>query len=516
MIHINQDQGQIHDQRQKKSKHMKLTNKSISKSVRKNLREMAMDLPPENQPDRGVQDKLSRGETPFDKAEFPDAPEERPENNFQELMASERYREVIRKVEEYTGRQVSMRGTGGMMPLQQAMLQSFNNITRTEMQHREELERLAVEIVMDEMKIPEGSFQWDVKIVGMGEVDMEGMVRGNEEQPQQPEQPEQPDEVALNNEVEIADDLENLDLEKAKRRLINSIVQGSAMKGYYMYHNVADRLTQITGSDTLINDYGIMMSVNDAMYWQLPDEMMNAAMQGGGAAGSEEVDRNTDPPTIKARGVNFPVLVHEVIKGVMEVFSLHGLPEDGSAQDVIASEDTLEKEVWDIRLGPPIWARLRGMFPEDIILDENRRELQNYLLMAIFKLPARDFLVFFKEVFEGSERGQNMANQLMDGVRAAFNEDEDETPDIVEFQAEVKEAAEDVDDQDLNTFLQELGIGAAKENPAPEAKGELDDKKLSEMGLNALNYELNQAIDSENWEMAQKIQQMIARKQGNR
>jgi len=487
---------------------MKLTNKSIRESINKNLREMPMDLPPDNRPDRGVQDKLSQGDTPFDKVEFPDSPEERPESNFQELLASERYREVIAKVQEYTGRQVSMDGTGGMMPLQQAMLQSFQNITQTEMAHKEELEQLAIEVVKEEMKIPDDAFQWDVKIVGIGEVDMEGMEKGNQED----EEGEENDEAAIENEVEIAADLESLDLEKAKRRLINSIIQGSAMKGYYMYHNVADRLSEITGSETLIRDYGIMMSVNDAMYWQLPDQMMNAAMEGGGAAGSEEVDRNTEPPTIKARGVNFPVLVHEIIKGVMEVFAVQGLPDEGSAQDVIASEDTLEKEIWDIRLGPSIWAKIREMFPEEIVLNDNQKELQSFLLLAIFKLEARNFLVFVKEVLSGSERGQNMMNQLMDGVRASFNDQEDNTPEIQEFQNEVQEAAQEVDDEDLNGFLQNLGIGPAEDSGENVPDAPLDSKKLASMGLNRLNYEMNQAIDDENWELAQQIQQMIDRK----
>lgn len=493
---------------------MKLTNKSLKESVKKNLREMPMNLPPENQPDRGVQNKLAQGDTPFDKVEFPEPEGEGPETNFQELLASERYRAVIEKVQEYTGRPVSLQGMGGIMPLQHAMLQSFQNILRTEMAHREELEQLAIEVVKEEMKIPDDAFQWDVKIVGPGEVDMAGMEMGNQQQQQEPEQD---DEAAIENEVEIAANLENLDLEKAKRRLINSIIQGSAMKGYYMYHNVAERLQQITGSDTLIRDYGIMMAVNDAMYWQLPDETMNMAMQGGGAAGSEEVDRNTEPPTIKARGVNFPVLVHEIIKGVMEVFALQGLPDDGSAQDVIASEDTLEKEIWDIRLGPSIWARIRGMFPEEILLDENQKELQNFLLLAIFKLEARNFLVFVKEALTGSDRGKRMIDQLMEGVRDAFN-DEDTTPDIVEFQAEVQEAAEETEDGDLTDFLRGLGIGGAEEGgePAPAPEAPAREKDYASMGVNALNYELNQAIDNEDWPLAQKIQQMIDRKTGNR
>ena len=485
---------------------MKLTNKTIKESVRKNLRELPMDLPPENEPDRGVQDKLARGDTPFDKVEFPDTEEGQVESNFQELLASERYRDVIQKVQEYTGRPISLQGQQGMMPLAGVAMQSLQNIVRTEAAHREELEQLAIDVVKQEMKIPDDAFQYDVKIVGIGEMDMEGMNRDQEQQ-----EPEN-DEAGVENEVEIAQNLEHLDLEKAKRRLINSIIQGSAMKGYYMYHNVAERLAEITGSETLIRDYGIMMSINDTMYWQMPDEQMNMAMDSSSMAGQEEVDRNTEPPTIKARGINFPVLVHEIVKGVMEMFAVQGQPEDGW-EEISQSEDTLEKEIWDIRLGPSIWHRIRSQFPEEILMDENQKELQNYLLLAIFKLEARDFLVFVKETLTGTDRGQQMMEHLMEGVRAAFNQ-EDTTPDIVELQSDVKEAAEETSDQDMDTFLQGLGITQGEDEP--EGNVEMDDKKLASLGLNALNYELNQAIDAENWALSQKIQQMIDRKQGNR
>ena len=201
-------------------------------------------------------------------------------------------------------------------------------------------------------------------------------------------------------------------MEKAKRRVINGMVQGAAMKGYYMYHDVAERLQQITGSETLLNDYGIMMSVNDTMYWQMPDQMMQSAMGSESMAGQEQVDPATDPPTIKARGVNFPVLVHEIIKGVMEAISIQGRPEEGW-EEVEDSEDTLDKEIWDIRLGTPMWARIRSQFPEEILVDENQHELQLFLYVAMVKLPARDFLVFVKELMEGSDRGQEMMQQLM-------------------------------------------------------------------------------------------------------
>ena len=77
--------------------------------------------------------------------------------------------------------------------------------------------------------------------------------------------------------------------------------------------------------------------------------------------GKEEVDPETDPPTIKVQGVAFPILVHELIKGVMEVLGTQGLPDDPRhAEMVMNSEDTLTAEVWDLRLGPVIWEKFRS------------------------------------------------------------------------------------------------------------------------------------------------------------
>ena len=52
------------------------------------------------------------------------------------------------------------------------------------------------------------------------------------------------------------------------------------------------------------------------------------AQSGQSIAGKEEIDPETDPPTIKARGITFPVLVHELVKGTMELLATQGLPDD--------------------------------------------------------------------------------------------------------------------------------------------------------------------------------------------
>ena len=131
---------------------IKFYKKDLLRILNENLYEMPMDFDTEDRPYQGVQDKLSQGDTPLKKIPFPKTGNE-PNKNFQELLASERYRNVVAKVREYTGIQTPLRGQN-VGSLTQMMMSAHNNIVRTESQHREALERLAVELVMKEMGIP--------------------------------------------------------------------------------------------------------------------------------------------------------------------------------------------------------------------------------------------------------------------------------------------------------------------------------------------------------------------------
>lgn len=426
-------------------------------SLLEDINEMPMDFDTEDRPFQGIQNKLSTGDTPLKKVPLPQTGDET-NKNFQELLASERYRQVIAKVREYTGLQTPIKGEEGIMPLVQMMMQAHNEIIQTEANHRQELEQLAVELVKKEMSIPEGKLQFDAKIVGLGEINTDNFNREMEEEPNMD---------PVNIEQDLADDLDTMDLEKAKRRLINSMIQGASKKGHYMYHYVADKIAEITGSNALLNQYGILMSINDSLYWQLSDDTMKMMMGGGGAGGSvggkEEVRRNTNPPTIVARGVNFPILVHELIKGVLELFAIQGRPKDEEGNEdprwseIEQSEDTLEKEVWDLRLGPSIWDRIRRQFPDEILIDENKFALQNYLMVSIFRLPAKEFLVFTKEVLSGSENGKRFMAELLQGIDQMLrNQDYQEA--MSNFNEDLEQVTDDVDDDDLRNFLGDIGI----------------------------------------------------------
>ena len=451
-------------------KKIRISKKSLLSLVDKNLYEMAMNFTTADRPDQGLQDKLTTGDTPLKKVPFP-KPQENTNQNYQELLASERYRQVIENMRRYTNFRGNINGLQGMMPLSQLTMSSYMRIMEIERAHREELEQLAIELVLKEMGIPEDAFQFDVKITTPEDVDM-----GKFNQ----QQDEEPNEESVELEKELFNDFENLSIEKAKRRFINALIQGAAEKGHYMYHMVEPRLREITGSNDLINLYGVMMSTNDLSYWQFSDEMIKSAGAAESVAGKEEVDRNTNPPTIVARGINFPVIVHEIIKGIMEVIAIQGRNDNEEIQsEVDQSEDTLEKEMWDIRLGPVIWSKLVTKFPEKV-LDEGQRELQNYILMEIFRLPARDFFVFMKVVLENTEQGKRLLEDLLNDIEGKllrlqtpdlYNDDEsyddtdtddEDEPNLPpqgeqsEFKKTLQKSAEEMTDDELNAYIDEM------------------------------------------------------------
>ncbi len=431
---------------------MRFTKEKLLSLIKENIDEMAMDFDTQDRPDQGLQNTLQTGDTPLKKIPFPKTGDE-PNKNFQELLASERYRQVVSRIREYTGLNTSLNGMEGMMPLAQMMQDAHNQIIRIEQSKREELEQLAVELVIKEMSIPEGAFNFDAKIVGMGEIDTDDFNNSMEQQ-------QNIDPVDV--EKDLFTDLEQVNLEKAKRRLINSMVQGASKRGHYMYHLVGDRIREITGSENLLSLYGVLMSINDTLYWQISDEQMQMMMGGGGGeasiGGKESVDRNTTPPTIVARAVNFPILVHELIKGVMEIFAIQGRPEDEEGYDEVEdSEDTLKNEMWDLRLGPAIWDRIRSQFPDEIIFDNP--ELQNYLLVEIFKLPAKKFLVLMKEVISQTERGKRLLEEIVEGIKKMLN-DQDYEDVMSQFESDLDDATEEAESEnfDFDDFLNSMGI----------------------------------------------------------
>jgi len=424
--------------------------------MKKNLKEAPIsygDSPERMAPD--IQSKIEKGETPL--SDSPAFPEQEGEDRFEELIASKRFKDVVNKVKQYTGL-TNVSGQNAFMQLQMMLMQAVQKVKSIENGNEEYLENLAVDLVKKEMSIPEGSFLFDVELIGSPSQMDTSKMRKQSEEPSS----EDIEQMFGVSEDEAEEDLDNFmaafdkfDMEKAKRRFINSLIQGASKKGHYMFNLVEEELNRL--NPELLNLYGVLMSINDLIYWVMPDEAAQMmADSGQGVAGSEEIDDSTDPPTIKAKGMFFPVLIHELLKGVYEIMGTHGLPDDPKqAEMVMASQDTLPYEIWDLRLGPVIWEKFLEVYPDELFEDD-MRVIQNYLFSRFSALSTEQFFELAKEILSGSEDGKKAVRAMVDEI---IQEIKDE-----EYEESMGQFRDDDEDEgfDLDDFLDGLGIGPAE------------------------------------------------------
>ena len=430
---------------------MKITKKELLLRLKKNLNEMPLTYDSPDRPHRDIESDLANKETPFKKVNFPKDVND-PHSNFEEVLASNRYRQIVSNIRQYTG--LPTLSGNSYMTLGMTMMQAQAAIQDIELEHREALQQLAVELVMKEMGVQEGDIVYEAKI------DVPTSEGFKQSDPSEME----PEEVEL--EKELYDELEDLTLERAKRRLINAMMAGSASKGHYMYHYATEKLVEITGNRNIIGLYGTVMSAAEAMLWHAGNSQLGLSGGGGapGAGGKERAFPNENPPRVEATAINFPILVHELMKGTLEVVAaLHGQPKNKElAAKAMELEDSLQKEIWDLRLGPAIWDILKDAFPSEVITDEDKVGMQLIFFQKIVAKPAKEFLVFLKEVFESNERGKRLMGLLYQMINGEIN-DYDYRQSMKKFDEELNSASDETDDDDLRDFLGNLGINLSND-----------------------------------------------------
>lgn len=434
---------------QKKLVNEGLTKKeySLLEKVKTILKEAPIDYEGPERMEPGIERKIISKETPY--SQHPAMP--KGDKDFIELISSKRFKDSVNKVRNYLGTTQPLQGSNPLMQLMMMAMQGLQKIQSVERNNKEYLENLAVDLVKKELGIPEGVLQFDAKLVSGPMSSAEGM-RSAPERPSEDEIEDAFKEAEDHKEdlEDFVDEFERFNMERAKRRFINSLIQGAAKKGHYMFHLVQDELDRL--NPELVSLYGVTQSLMDHLYWVYPD-MEGMAGSGGGQMGQTEIDPETDPPTVKARAATFPLLMHELIKGVYEVFGTHGLPDDPrQAEMVMGAEDTLPAEIWDMRLGPIFWEKFTEAYPAELF-DEDKKHIQHYLFMRFSKLSADEFFRIAKLILSGNPQGsqfiQRMVNEIIQELRQYEAETALDTDDYGD---------DDFGDDDLDDLLGGLGI----------------------------------------------------------
>ena len=378
-------------------------------------------------------------------------------------LVSKRFQKVADKLRQVTGiEDLSSRQVQGMV--YQEMMRKLPNIMRIEGAHRDELIALAIEASLDDAEVPEGRYQIEASL-GMPDTGNFRM------EPEDDEEEDEDDEEKLqfpSFDLDELTDEEILELEKHKRNIINAIIQGAAKKGHYLFQKpeVKARLDAIDPS--LYGDYLGIMAINDFLYFSMEQMIEQMSQTGQGVAGKVELDDADDegdegegeeqPDTkIIATGLIFPILCHEIIKGLEEAKGRAGLPSDPSVREkVLGQTDTLSNEPMQLRIGPEIVEKIRFALPDDIF-DPEYKGLINFFHVLLYQIEAKEFLeIIGNAISEDSSKLAKAKKRFEELVREAKQMKE-------EFENyKEEEDIDSEDDDDLDDFLSGLGISRPK------------------------------------------------------
>ena len=277
----------------------------------------------------------------------------------------------------------SLRDTLGTKNLQQVVQRSAElvpEIIEAEDGYRDHLELLAADIVTKAYPIIDyANIKIDAKIVTMGDLNI----------------PQEPDEVDVDDTPPEA--------EQAKRRIINGITQGASIRGSFAFLLFRDYLDAF--DEDLVAKYNEILKLSFGIYDDENAIAMLLAMiaqQQNSAGGSSEMvyDEDEEQFVIKARAICFPMLVHEIVKGLYEIVGTEGFGADKEKnQAIVNTVDKLSNEPNDLRFGKFIYDAISDLYNSVNVNDPRVREL---LFTEIYKLPEEEFVNFIENAVNGT------------------------------------------------------------------------------------------------------------------
>jgi hypothetical protein len=277
------------------------------------------------------------------------------------------------------------------------VLPLLKEIIGLEKKHKVELEELAVKIIKEEFGITD-----EVELICelTSPIDVPTEVN---------------DEVI----IEFDDNAEMVYIDGCikKRRFINTMINGASKKINHLFYNIDDVLTNIDYK--LPDNYNKLISATDYIYFITPT--LTNSLNGG----EYTISYDDGKPIITVKGMIFPILINEAIKGCMETISNSGLPNKKGIYEYVNSKaNIVDNQLWDLRFGPIVWDKLTNMIPKD------SGKLKYQIYYEIASLSPNDFNMLMKEILLGSKK----ANKIIGEIISTIENEDGDMGDYFEYQ----------------------------------------------------------------------------------
>lgn len=305
------------------------------------------------------------------------------------FLASQEFNRCVRLYNERTPNQSIMQA---MQLMQEVMI--------LEAPHREELTQIAIDIVREMYNVPE-------------KINLRAFLENSNEQD---EDGDDFDDSDVEQEMISDERKAELQIEIEKRRILNSIVHGAAIYQWTSaYYIAADKLADI--NPELLNKYNSLSALVNYYNWQILQSDMLAMGGRPVVQGFNKVDiENKD---IKASAMNFPVLIHELSKGVVDYLTSIGIPQlpPYELEYVYAEADKYSHEQWHYFFGPTLWKSLLDT------ADVTSHDLPPFIRY----ISQLDYVDLSNLCIDICHHPEELGKKQMEAIKKAINKQEEST-----------------------------------------------------------------------------------------
>ncbi len=375
---------------------------------------------------------------------------------------------------------------------------------------------------------------------------------------------------------------ENVIKEIHKRKLANLIIQGEAKNTKHLLHmeEVKEGLNEILGEANGKRLFDILDEIAktaDQLDWIIPEQvkkdMMEQMPEGlAGASsvgwkpkpkpeddeegeeeeykeftGEEEYDEEEyqeeestshegDIPVLKARGIDFSMLLHEAVKGLFEILSLMGLPvvknDDNETDEeatkkllnMIYSNTGIGDEPQDFKYGPEIAADLRDFVNQNDKIDlyPNVREELWKTMIDKDTMSTDDFISLMRGILSKTPEARTKVDRLINKVIEMIKNEKEGLDqynrEMDDYERKMKEysqekehpefAEEDEPESEIDKLVRQ-SLAKKDDDDEPKQKAAKKEIDYSTWSQKDLQNEIDDALDSENFDKVRLLSKYL-------
>jgi hypothetical protein len=214
---------------------------------------------------------------------------------------------------------------------------------------------------------------------------------------------------------------------------------------------------------------------------------------------SEEVEKT---PVVKAVGVDFPMLLHETVKGIYELLSTPGLPEEESVAQTVLMNTGLSDEPEDWKYGSRIAKDLISFLNQNERIDEipNLREEFFRTLLDRETMETKDFLELVKGILTNSPEARAKVDSMIDDLINDLDYDNQ----MKRYEEEMREY-----ERKMKEWEESQKSGGSTEKPSEIEQLQSKEKNPADMNQSEIEELINAAIDAEDFEKVRMLSQYL-------